>query len=291
MAFTARSAFDAFEGKIALTPAQQAEVRTRAAHVRTVLEQAFPSTDATPLKTTRLIGSAERGTIVRPLDDLDVLAVFTNQNQVFEKYRYDSQPFLYRVRQRINTRTQVQNVGARGQAVRLFYTDGLHVDIAPVFEWNSGGYALPAGDGSWVTTDPISQAKWSSDRETALNGHFRALVRLAKRWNNVHSHRLASFHVEVMVGNVFGSLGPDRADALCKFFEWGQNSLHVVDPAGHGGDLAGNLSWTQERDINTALESARERAARALSAERTGNHQEAIRLWRLILGNEFPTYG
>ncbi|SRR6266542_2657957 len=124
-------AFAEFEARLRLTEAQRERVKGRAAATREFLERSFPSTYELALRSSSLMGSAARGTIVRPLTDLDVMAVFRNKNQVFEKYRRDSQAFLYRLRERIDARTQVTQVGARGQAVRLFYKDELHVDIAP----------------------------------------------------------------------------------------------------------------------------------------------------------------
>lgn len=94
-----------------------------------------------------------------------------------------------------------------------------------------------------------------------------------------------------MVGTVFGSLGSNYRDALWKFFDWARNYLHVSDPAGHGGDLAQRLTWSQQQAVIGSLASARDRARTAIDAEDRGDHAEAIRLWRIILGDEFPTYG
>lgn len=291
MAKTTSAAFAEFEGKIGLTTAQRGTVQHRTDTTRNFLFSTFTDHDSTPLLETIPMGSTERDTAVRPLDDIDVLAVFRDKDRAFEKYRYDSQAFLYRVRDRINAKTQVQNVGARGQAVRLFYDDGLHVDIAPVFRWVTGGYALPAGDGSWITTDPTRQAAWANAREVNLNYQFKTMVRLLKRWNNSHGKRLGSWHLEVLVGSVFGSLGFDHRDALMKFFEWSPQQLHVADPSGHDLDLAHNFTWHHELGVREALNSARERAQRAVMAEAMGNHAEAIRLWTIVLGSEFPAYG
>lgn len=291
MAMTTRAAFDEFESLIALTANQKATVKTRTGTIRQLLTETFPASDITPLSSSTLIGSADRGTIIRPLDDIDVLAVFANKDGVFETYRYDSQQFLYRVTNSIKAKTQVLTVGSRGQAIRLFYTDGLHVDIAPVFSWNSSGFALPAGDGTWITTDPAEQAKWANQRQSDLNGQFKPVVRLMKRWNAVHSRRVASFHMEVIVGNVFTSIGTNHRETLAKFFEWAQSYLHVTDPAGHGGDLGAGLTYQQQQDVVNSMARSRERATRAVTAETNGDHEEAIRLWRIILGGEFPSYG
>jgi hypothetical protein len=68
----------------------------------------------------RLIGSASKGTIVRPLDDIDVLATFSNEKNAWNKYCYDSQAFLYRIKRAYNGFVTAQ-VGARGQAIRVFF--------------------------------------------------------------------------------------------------------------------------------------------------------------------------
>lgn len=290
MANTTAKAFDQFERKIRLTAAQRDKVASRAKRVRTFLSESFPDSYDIPLQEATLMGSAGRGTIIRPLDDIDVLATFRNKNGVFDKYRSDSQSFIYRLRGQINAKTTVQQVGTRGQAVRLFYNDGLHVDIAPAFAWDIGGYALPSGTGGWITTDPVAQEKWVKERESTLNRQFRRTVRLLKRWNSIHSSRLGSWHLEVMVGRVFTSLSSNHREVLMRFFEWAPGYLSVQDPDGYGGDLGASLTWTQQSNIKNSFNSNHARAVKAVNAETRGNHAEAIRLWKIILGSEFPSY-
>lgn len=69
------------------------------------------------------MGSAAKGTTVRPIDDIDVLAVFSNANGAWDSYRFDSQALLYRVRRAYSGLSTAQ-VGARGQAVRIFFKNG-----------------------------------------------------------------------------------------------------------------------------------------------------------------------
>ncbi|MDE0231066.1 MAG: hypothetical protein OXI56_01255 [bacterium] len=290
MANTTAKAFDQFERKIRLTTAQRDQATSRVKGVRGFLSRTFPDSYDIPLREATLMGSAARGTIIRPLDDIDVLATFKNKNNIFEKYRNDSQSFIYRLREQVNAKTTVQQVGTRGQAVRLFYKDGLHVDIAPVFAWNGGGYALPSGTGKWITTDPPAQEEWIKERESTLSGQFRRRVRLLKRWNSVHSSRLGSWHLEVMVGRVFTSMSSNHRNGLMRFFEWAPGYLNVQDPDGHGGDLGEGLTWTQQSNIKNSFSTNHARAVNAVDAEARGNHAEAIRLWKIILGSEFPSY-
>jgi hypothetical protein len=291
MALTTARAFDDFKAKLVLTDAQNATVTSRCSTTDGYLRSSFPTTSDLPLRLSYLMGSAGRETIIRPLDDVDVLAIFNNKDDIFGRlYANDSKKFLYRVRDALNS-YKVEVVGARGQAVRLFYRAAPHVDIAPVFQWSTGGYALPNGSGGWLTTDPYAHHDWIAQRHKDLGYRLKPMVRMLKRWNNVHSKRLKGFHLEALVGIVFSSLGGDSRHACEKFFEWAPNHLGVYDPAGHGGDLSSYLSLAARSAVITGMESARVRAANATAAEVAGNHAEAIRLWRIVFGDEFPTYG
>jgi len=220
------------------------------------------------------------------------MAVFENKDSIFEKYRYDSQSFLYRVRDALS-KYKVKVVGARGQAVRLFYTEAPHVDIAPVFKWSgdNSGYALPNGTGGWLTTDPDYHESYMSQRNADLGYNLKPFVRMLKRCNNVHSKRLKSWHLEVMAAAVFSSLGSNFREASKVFFRYASSSLKVNDPAGHSGDLSSYLTLVGTVDVITSLNSAHDRAVKAIEAEEAGDHEGAIRLWRIIYGDEFPAYG
>jgi hypothetical protein len=141
-----------------------------------------------------------------------------------------------------------------------------------------------------LTTDPDYHKRWVDEQHARLGYHLKPFARLIKRWNRVHSERLSSFHIEVMVANTFSSMGASTRDAAAKFFDWGASRLHSNDPAGHGGDLAVKLTRNQQQAIFQSFDSAKERADRALTAERAGNHAEAIRLWKIVFGEEFPSY-
>jgi len=94
-----------------------------------------------------------------------------------------------------------------------------------------------------------------------------------------------------MIANTFSAMGSDYRDDAAKFFDWDAGRLHVNDPAGYGGDLAIKLTFNQQRAIFQSFHASKERAERAIAAERSGNHAESIRLWKIIFGDEFSSYG
>jgi hypothetical protein len=291
MATTTAKAFDEFKEHLKLAATQSAAVTSRRDATAGYVKTAFPTTSDMPLSRTKLIGSAGRDTIIRPLEDIDLLAVFANKNNVFAKYATDSQSFLYRIRDALKTYSTVKVVGARGQAVRFFYKQAPHVDVAPVFKWSGAGYALPNGNGGWLTTDPDEHEKYFNRRNEELDHRAKPIVRMIKQWNRTHSKYLKSFHLEVMVNQAFTTLGGDSRDACEKFFSWAKSNVTVLDPAGHGGDLSTYLTSTNRQNVVANLEAARQRAASANASERAGDHKEAIRLWGLVFGSEFPGYG
>jgi hypothetical protein len=91
-----------------------------------------------------------------------------------------------------------------------------------------------------------------------------------------------------MAAETFSSLGSNQRSALQKFFEWGGNHLYVSDPGGQSGLLNSYLSWGQEQDVKKSLNTASTNAIRAIEAEDRGDHDEAKRIWRIILGEDFP---
>lgn len=288
MSLTTTQAMSAFLKDITVTEYQRTSIiEGRKNTVVTNLSAAFPSKSDLPFHVALLMGSAAKGTIVRPIDDIDVLAVFSNANRAWDTYRNDSQSFIYRIR-RAYDGLEAAQVGARGQAIRVFFQTGGHVDVAPVFSHGNEVYGLPDGQGGWINTAPTVANNWFAGRNAELGYNLAPLVRLLKKWNAAHSKRLRSYHLETMAGHVFRTLGTGRQSGLARFFEWAPNHIDVADPGGQSGSLSNYLAWNARQEVVHALGSAAERSARALAAEAGGDHEEAKRLWRITLGSAFP---
>jgi hypothetical protein len=294
VATTVAQAFVEFANKLTPTTAEEATIAGRRTAVEGFMTAKYGPTSVMPLVHTRVIGSAGRKTLIRPVDDIDLFCVFDDR-QVWAQYASNSQQLLYRVREAL-TSYSVKTVGSRGQAVRLFYSAGPNVDITPAFAFVGilgvqQGYYIPRGDGGWQQTDPYEHHDFMARRNQELGGYLKPLVRLLKRWNNVHSRRLGSFHLEVMTQAIFSTVGSNTRAAVQMFFENAGSHLHVNDPAGYGGDLAIRLTYAQQQAITQSLTTAAAQVNRARAAEAAGSVAEALRQWRLVFGDEFPGYG
>jgi hypothetical protein len=294
MTLTVPKAFSAFAASITPTDSEEATIAGRRTAVVNFMLAKYGEGSTMPLIETKVIGSAGRKTLIRPVEDVDIFCVFS-ASKVWPNYKNNSQELLYRVREAL-TGYSVKTVGARGQAVRLFYSQGPNVDITPASassDWwgRPDGYVIPRGDGGWQKTNPYEHGRFMAKRNEQLSYHLKPLVRLLKRWNQQHSRRLRSFHLELIVQQTFGQLGSDMRQATLKFFEWGVNNLHVNDPAGYSGDLAVGLTSAQQQAITQSFDTAAEHARRAQAADAAGKTAEAFRQWRLIFGDGFPSYG
>jgi len=292
MATTIASAFNDFNTSILPNKATWDKVYARRDAVVQVLQNAFPSSSDISYRSNKIIGSLGRNTAGNPVADIDLLVhLYVDPDLWARRYKDDSSDFLYRVRRSLNSESKVNKVGARGQAIRLFYADGLVVDVAAVEKYTSGAYAIPDGSGGWLTTDPVKHESHLDECNGKLTGDLKRIIRFAKQWNRAHSSRLSSFHLEMMVARTFGTMGDNSRTALRLFFDYNEYNLSVQDPAGYSGDLSSYLTQAARTAVNASLATARDQAERALAAEDRGDHREAIRQWGVILGDRFPTYG
>src|SRR5947207_745137 len=113
MATNTGAAFNEFYERIVPTSAQSERIQRRANQASDYLKRFFASNHEMPVAGVRLVGSAGRGTDIRPIHDVDVLAEFTNKNNIFEKYRHDSQAFINRIRNTLDAKTQLAQIGTR----------------------------------------------------------------------------------------------------------------------------------------------------------------------------------
>ena len=179
MATTVPKAFEEFAATIKPTPAQEQAVTTRRGALRRFLLAKYGPDSKMPLLDISIIGSAGRKTLIRPVEDTDVFCIF-ERKRVWGSYKHDSTQLLYRVREALDGYS-VKTVGARGQAVRLFYNDGLYVDVTPAFRrqdfWGAdSGYLIPRGDGEWQATDPLSTTSFIARRNEELGNNLKPLV-------------------------------------------------------------------------------------------------------------------
>lgn len=284
---TTARAFAKLDDMIRLSDEDRTVIDARRDEAERALRAIFPPRCALPLVGVATIGSAGRDTMIRPLDEVDIFAVFSAANSAWKRFRWDSRDLLLCVRNAIGG-DRVQTIGTRGQALRVVYDTPPDVHLVPAFDHPRAGYVMPDRVGGWLPTRPERHASWTED----LGPRVISAIRLLKAWNRVYGSHLRSFHIEVLAGTVLAGRGLNTRQALATVFRhMDEVGLAVGDPADVGGDLSHYLRPDDLAALADPIRQARTYSEKAVAAEAAGNHEDAVALWGAIFGPEFPTFG
>jgi len=249
-----------------------------------------------------LMGSYSRGSAVGASSDYDLLFNIPTDRVYWGDRLKSSNTVLTEVREELQDRYFQTEVGKDGQAVVCYFSDGKYrVDVVPgIYKGplrdhnNYPLYWIPDGEGGWMSTSPQSHNKFINDEDARSRGKLKFVAKLIKFWRVCgRSSRipLNSFHVELLLAQEAVCVGP-KSYALCLSEAFSllrdRECRALQDPLGISGYIkAANTESQREQALN-AVNSAAERARRAVEAEDYGNGNEAFRLWNLVFNDQFP---
>lgn len=285
MALTVDAAFSTYFNAINLDGDRRSDANARKDHIVGLMKKKFEVLEAFPS------GSIPRFTAIKKHADVDVMVALHYGKHIKGK---GPKELLQDVRDALGE--YKTNVRKNGQAVTLYYDSWPNVNIVPAARCTDNGgavthYDIPdVSSGGWISTNPKDHGDDIDRAASACGGNFRKIVKMAKAWNKGHSDYLQSYHVEVMALRALsGSLDDlpwsvfqffDKASALAKSNLW--NRLGYAD------------SYLSQSDRDQAVDrlgKARDGARDAWYAGRQGNEADAVRSWRAVFGDPFPTYG
>ena len=196
----------------------------------------------------------------------------------------------------------------RKAATVTFVGSGLVVDIVPVLEdpHRSGyGWQYDIRDGAKIETCAPCQIKFVRDRKN-VDGDFRTLVRMAKKWRNwAELKPLKSFAIELVMAHLLDTRGPAGSldqrfrdfllyiaqSGLKELISFPENTdlipqfddpVVIIDPVASDNNVASRISEAERREIVAAAQKAWETANFA-SAE------DDPSVWKEIFGPQFRT--
>lgn len=239
------------------------------------------------------IGSYRRGTLIRPERDVDLLAPFSVA-EYWQTYRGDSRAFVYMIRDKLNRGYAKTDVSSKQVAVVLDFSV-IRAEIVPGFRRDGGGYLIPDGSKSWMATNPPYHANLIRDRDTALGGKLKPLIRLMKFWNIANGHHLRSFHVELMVWRMW-----KEAESLAAYPNAVMQSLGAMrgwlasrfdDPWSSGGDIDRYLGTDDREKVRRMLAEDHKAGEDAEELRKAGKDEKAMEKWNSIFRKQFPAFG
>jgi hypothetical protein len=190
-------------------------------------------------------------------------------------------------------------VGSRtnAQAVVLRYDTWPDVDIIPVFRSVAGAgnvihYNLPDPyTEKWLRSAPKKHSRDLALRNQACGVGFKRIIKMAKWWNKQNSSLLESYHIEVMALHIYENRLTDYSWDMFQFFD--RAAALIQAPLWHEGSFVDTyLTPVARKESGKMLEQARDKAWDAWYATfgENNDHAAAIKKWRQIFGDPFPTY-
>jgi hypothetical protein len=246
----------------------------------------------------RLVGSYRRGTAIRPLKDIDVFVVLDAR-----QHRRDVPDAPLRLLQTIERALRASYPSHKpriqGRSVNIgFSGTEIDYDIVPAFAptWTGDAdteppyYEIPDRRVStWIRTNPAKHSEACIAANEQAGGMLNGLIKAAKHWNRASGKPLTGFHIEVMSYSAFQWKPDDPRAGLRDLL---QHLAHAVqfaclDPAGLGPAIDADLTSQERAHARKLLQGAAQVAQAAVDAERRGDYDAAIALWRSLLGDVF----
>lgn len=248
-------------------------------------------------------GSLQRSTQLKPIHDVDIIAVFDHpSHSVWGQPGDSSSDALSRVHD-IATELLGATHGTvdrlirlakpRNRAVKCFIDspedqNGFTVDVMAALRQEDGTLLLPSTrDRVWTTADPEFLIAEVVTRQSEAD-YFRPLVRLLKDWRLgvPVDGKIKSLVIEVLALECLPT-DSNRPHALRSFFTAAAVRVNepIVDPAGYCGPIQPDLDITA---LRTAFESAADLADLACTRASRNDTAGAQRAWRELFGEKFP---
>jgi hypothetical protein len=303
VATTILTAFSLFKARLEATAIQTSALSQQHQAVRATLARSFAIDHAF------LIGSYKRDTACRPIHDVDLMVVL-NKSRYENRYRRQlgPRPLLNGVKQALVRAYPNTPIRTDGQAVTMrFYNFAL--DVVPAFAIGSvedGDWYIPDSPGNtWIRTNPKRHIAIMTEANKRSGGMLKPLVKMAKAWNRNNGALLNGFHLEVMVYRILESMHssllwtlPKRDDEAMRqvlndtYYMLRRAPFHrgVYDPVA-AVRVDTYLTDQRRRTVRENLALAEKQARMAIRANNAGDNETAIRTWRALFGDPFPTWG
>lgn len=276
--------FKEFCEGVRLTQNQNEDAKTKYTGVCKTLHKEYYESDYDG--TTKLLfGSYKTRTNIRPMSEMqDVDVIFKIPKETFDKFDgYESNgqsALLQEIKSYLDvTYSTSQPTKAWGKIVLVQMAENTHnVELLPAFEKDDGTFIIPntnAG-GSWEKFDPREQVKVYKDSNTLSNGLTADLGRMMKSWKrNTPSMSYSSYELLKDIIDFLKTEFTEGADfeeyheVVKNFFDYLQQRCTDNDRISH-------------------IETAYNRAVKALEYMDNDKPKEASEEWIKIFGHKFP---
>ena len=279
-----KNEFKKFCNDIRLTPNQNEDAKTKYKGVCKTLHKEYYESEYDG-NTKLLFGSYKTKTNIRPLTEMqDVDVIFKIPQETYDKfddYEGNGQSALLQEIKDIlkETYSTTDKVSGWGKVVLVKMAEGTHnVEVLPALEKDNGTFTIPNSEngGSWEDFDPRKQVSEFQTSNDATNSLTAELGRMMKSWvRNTSTMSYSSYellsHIISFLGVEFeeGAEYEDYQDVIKNFLDYVKLRCSDANRKSH-------------------IQSAYNRAVKAIEYMEDDKPKEASEEWRKIFGDKFP---
>lgn len=231
------------------------------------------------IKEVFLNGSYIRGTMIRPINDIDVFAVIDDLDYYINGQDPNPQSVLTSFKNYLNNLPDYSDKCHQDRPCITIELSKLHIDVLPALR-HAGALSIPNSSlNGWIFTDPKTHNQDFSDIDRRHNYKAKDIVKAVKKWKNDNELPLPSFQIEVIAGYIFN---------LFSF----KNAVEGIELWFHNAEgfltQAMTDSYNDYEMVRDAIKQAKQQLDAAKENKADGNQAEAIKIWKRIFGRDFP---
>ncbi len=248
---------------------------------------------------TRVIGSYDRNTLIRPLSNGDVdLMIILHYDDNKDCYTSDGTIKILDKFKYILDKEYPDTTKRRDRNCITMELSNFRLDVVPAFFDTSGNYEIPDSiDKKWIVTNPIKFAEKITSINKTMGEAFIPLIKMVKAWNKENGDYLNGYHIECMMYHryILYTRGYTYDSMLKVFFENLPSYVqsNCIDPITSESvdSYLGEYYDDKRKNAIKKAEKAKEISSLAFSKSENGDEKGSIELWKNLLGYYFPCYG
>ncbi|MHA1987875.1 MAG: SMODS domain-containing nucleotidyltransferase [Promethearchaeota archaeon] len=299
MATTVSQAFDEFRQKLEPSKSEFEKIIRRHKYIREKFSNKIKNDGR---KHSFLSGSYSRNTLIRPINDVDIVILF-DIDEYWDQFKNNPSELLYFTKKKLEETYPDKKIIVQSHSIGIIFEEPPNVDIIPGFinNYENEIYIIPNYDlNNFIKTSPSKHKEIMSNHNQKLESKFIHVIKMMKCWRNKTREeslrryglelKFKSFHLEIFLKNLLKKTTSNYARDIyqvfskaAEFMDYGCN-----DPAGLSGKLDDYLSQNQILKFKEVFNDTCEEIKILLKLEMEGKTQEAIKGWRDIFGEPFP---
>lgn len=259
-----------FISNITPTDYQENSIDASFNHLKDILED-----DDCPLNFTEVFlnGSYYRRTIIRPIDDIDVFAVFEPETS-----EPSPQSILTSLKKYLDKPGKYEGKCKQDRPCITIELTGKHIDVMPAIK-EDDHYVIPNVDLSgWMRTRPKKLSSELNDANRNNGYKLKKVVMAVKSWKRKKDLPLPSFHVEEIAIKIFAD--NNLENYRCGIIKWFNHAQSYLNEHRFRTE-------SKYQQVKTAIQAVKEKLNEAEKCMNDHEEPTAKKIWKEIFGSDF----